>query len=67
MKDILTTKITKATKSSDIFDHNFVLFVGFVVKFAVSFWLRSAALGSLGAISWTNLTAQESNPYGVLV
>jgi hypothetical protein len=39
MKDILTTKITMATKGSDIFDHNFVLFVYFVVKFFVTFWL----------------------------
>jgi hypothetical protein len=47
MKDILTTKLTKATKGSDIFDHNFVLFVCFVVKFAVSFWLRLCRAGAL--------------------
>jgi len=64
MKDILTTKITKATKGSDIFDHNFVLFVCFVVKFAVSFWLRLCRARALATISWTNLTARESNPYG---
>jgi hypothetical protein len=33
-KDILTTKITKVTKGSEIFDHYFVLFVSFVVKSA---------------------------------
>jgi hypothetical protein len=33
-KDILTTKITKATKGSEIFEHYFVLFVSFVVKSA---------------------------------
>ena len=31
-KDILTRKITEATKGSDIFDCNFVLFVRFTVK-----------------------------------
>jgi hypothetical protein len=39
MKDILTTKITKATKGSDILLINFVLFVCFVVKILL-FWLR---------------------------
>jgi hypothetical protein len=32
MTDILTTKITKATKGSDVFITNFVLFVSFVVN-----------------------------------
>ena len=36
-KNILTTKITKATKGSDILIINFVLFVAFVVRFPVSF------------------------------
>ena len=35
-KAILTTKITKATKGSDILLINFVLFVSFVVKFVFS-------------------------------
>ena len=40
-KDVLTTKLTKPTKGSDILLINFVLFVSsFVVKSAFSFWLR---------------------------
>jgi hypothetical protein len=35
-KDILSTKITKATKGSDILLINFVLFVSSVVKFVFS-------------------------------
>ena len=54
-KDILTTKITKATKGSDIFDYklrapSLRLFVSFVVKFAFLlypfFGCGSAAPGS---------------------
>jgi len=47
-KDILTTKITKATKGSDILVINFVLFVPFVVIFDfLSFGCGFAALDSL--------------------
>jgi hypothetical protein len=52
MKDILTTKITKATKGSDILLINFVLFVSFVVKSAFSFLTAaSIALGFL-RLNW---------------
>jgi hypothetical protein len=41
-KNILTTKITKAAKGSDILIINFVLFVAFVVRFPVSFLVAAS-------------------------